>query len=79
MKLNIYKHIIDTYEKGYEWSVRGLKPSPSMLDIYETMDGLLRQVCDDDEISDREFKEIFVRMANLRHNSYMSVKEGRKK
>lgn len=74
MKSSEYMEIIERYEKGYEWSVRGLKPSPSMNRIYDTMKELLKKAVADEDLKDLEFKEIFIRAANIRYKAYKEIR-----
>lgn len=74
MKIDEYMKKIQAYERGYEWRVRGLTPSPSMASIYKTMRELLQIAVNDTDLNDLEFKEIFIRAANLRYNAYKEIR-----
>lgn len=74
MKFDEYMHEIETYERGYEWRVRGLTPSPSMASIYKTMRELLQIAVNDPDLKDLEFKELFIRAANLRYKAYKEIR-----
>lgn len=74
MKINEYMKEIQTYEQGYEWRVRGLAPSPSMAEIYKAMRELLQNAVNDSDLKDSEFKELFIRAANLRYNAYKEIR-----
>lgn len=74
MRIDEYMETIDKYEKGYEWRMRGLKPSPSMNRIYDTMKELLKVAVADEDLKDLEFKEVFIRAANLRYKAYKEIR-----